>query len=124
MLPFVKKALNAKQLWRKAAFSITALNRMSSLASGHLSSGAQELSDNVKLYKEESDREVMETASIMHHHNENHPSEDSETLKKQDDISVDGTDADTLVDQFAKTSLNDKEGRGDKKKLDNKESEV
>ena len=36
LLPHVKKAFNAKQLWKKAAFSIKALNRMTMLASSGL----------------------------------------------------------------------------------------
>lgn len=100
MLPFVKKALNAKQLWRKAAFSITALNRMSALANSHLDGGAQEFSNNVRRYKEESAKEVMEDASIMHHHND-------DSLKKADDIPVDGSSGDTLSDKLAKASLDE-----------------
>ncbi|KAK0469381.1 kinase-like domain-containing protein [Desarmillaria tabescens] len=114
LLPHVKKALNAKQLWRKAAFSITALNRMTALAgNSHLDPQKQELSDNVRLYKEESAKEVMENASIMHHHNMNHPTESSldirQSLKKTDDISVDGKNSDTLTSKLAKVSLDAKD---------------
>jgi len=74
LLPHVKKAFDAKKTWRKAAFSIRALNRMTTLASLHpLGKEAQELSDNVNRYKEESAKEVMEEASVVHHHNVTDP---------------------------------------------------
>lgn len=66
LLPHVKKAFNAKHLWRKAAFSIRAMNRMATLAGhGH---DVTRLHDDLQQYKEESAREVMEDASITHHH--------------------------------------------------------
>ncbi|KAJ7057250.1 Pkinase-domain-containing protein [Mycena amicta] len=69
LLPHVKKAFDAKRTWKKAAFSIRALSRMTLLAGTHpLGKEAQELSENVRQYKEESEKEVMEDASIMHHH--------------------------------------------------------
>ncbi|KAF7366335.1 Pkinase-domain-containing protein [Mycena sanguinolenta] len=79
LLPHVKKAFNAKLAWKKAAFSIKALHRMTLLASGQhpLGKEAAELSESVRQYKEESAQEVMEDASIMHHHNLQHPSESS-----------------------------------------------
>lgn len=111
LLPHVKKAFNAKQLWRKAAFSIKALNRMQALAGSHLNAEAQELSQNLAKYKEESEKEVMEDASIMHHHNLEHPSESSslEEIKKTDDISVDNStkpgSVEELQNKMAKSSL-------------------
>ncbi|KAF8185889.1 kinase-like domain-containing protein [Mycena galopus ATCC 62051] len=75
LLPHVKKAFNAKQTWKKAANSIKALHRMTLLAGQHpLGREAAELRQNVQQYKEESEQEVMEDASIMHHHNLHHPS--------------------------------------------------
>ncbi|KXN91555.1 Calcium/calmodulin-dependent protein kinase type I [Leucoagaricus sp. SymC.cos] len=69
LLPHVKKAFNAKQAWRKAAFSITAVRRMTTLANQQ-GSNAQNLRAELNKYKEESEKEVMEDASITHHHNE------------------------------------------------------
>jgi len=66
LLPHVKKAFNAKQLWRKAAFSIRAMNRMATLA-GH-GSDLSQLREDLEQYKEESAREIMENVSITHHH--------------------------------------------------------
>ncbi|KAJ7230847.1 Pkinase-domain-containing protein [Mycena haematopus] len=61
LLPHVKKAFNAKLAWKKAAFSIKALHRMTLLASQHpLGKEAAELSENVRQYKEESAQEIME----------------------------------------------------------------
>jgi calcium/calmodulin-dependent protein kinase I len=71
LLPYVKKAFDARGLCacriarpfhsfdrrfigRKAAFSIKALNRMATLANSHLSEDAKQLSNNVRLYQEES----------------------------------------------------------------------
>ncbi|KAJ3799618.1 Pkinase-domain-containing protein [Lentinula aff. detonsa] len=70
LLPHVKKAFNAKGLWRKAAFSIRALNRMTVLAgSGYNNHAeAQRLREDVATYKEESEKEKMEDASITHQH--------------------------------------------------------
>ncbi|KAJ7628740.1 Pkinase-domain-containing protein [Roridomyces roridus] len=101
LLPHVKKAFNAKLTWKKAAFSIKALNRMASLAGSHpLGKEAQALSESVRQYKEESAQEVMEDASIMHHHNlHNHtPSTDGSA----------GT-ADVAA-QLAQATLKEKEG--------------
>ncbi|KAF7342148.1 Pkinase-domain-containing protein [Mycena venus] len=97
LLPHVKKAFNAKLTWKKAAFSIKALHRMTALAGGQhpLGKAAAELSENVRQYKEESAQEVMEDASIMHHHNLDHPS----------DGSGGGTTPKDVTDKLAKTSL-------------------
>ncbi|KAJ7321887.1 kinase-like domain-containing protein [Mycena albidolilacea] len=71
LLPHVKKAFNAKLTWKKAGHGIRALKRMSALASSgdRLSQQAAELSATVQRFKEESAQEVMEDASITHHHN-------------------------------------------------------
>lgn len=41
----------------------------------------------------------------MHHHNLQHPSEDEDKLKKVDDISVDGKEAEDLHKKMASASL-------------------
>ncbi|KAJ7321901.1 Pkinase-domain-containing protein [Mycena albidolilacea] len=93
LLPHVKKVFNAKLTWKKAAFSIKALHRMTALAGGHpLGREAAELRENVQQYKEESAQEVMEDASITHHHNLHHPSDSSGR-------------GSSISDKLAKTSL-------------------
>ncbi|KAJ7030818.1 Pkinase-domain-containing protein [Mycena alexandri] len=67
LLPHVKKAFNAK------------------------------LTENVRQYKEESAQEVMEDASIMHHHNLQHPSESSSGNG--------GVSPKDVTEQLAKTRL-------------------
>ncbi|ESK84761.1 calcium calmodulin dependent protein [Moniliophthora roreri MCA 2997] len=127
LLPHVMKAFNAKKLWRKAAFSIRAVNRMSALAGGQLPhTEAQKLSENVLKYKEESEKEALEDVSIMHHHNleSSDGSSDSNRqtikreLKEQDDLSVedgkeprmsDDAKMDHLENQMAKAALDDKD---------------
>ncbi|KAI3613268.1 calcium calmodulin dependent protein [Moniliophthora roreri] len=117
LLPHVMKAFNAKKLWRKAAFSIRAVNRMSALAGGQLPhTEAQKLSEN----------EALEDVSIMHHHNleSSDGSSDSNRqtikreLKEQDDLSVedgkeprmsDDAKMDHLENQMAKAALDDKD---------------
>lgn len=99
LLPNVKKAFNAKKLWRKAAFSIKAMNRMASLAHSHPEAAL--IRENVHKYKEESAREVMEDASITYM--QQHSADEVEKAKKIDDISVDvATD---LGSKLAKASL-------------------
>ncbi|TEB26791.1 Pkinase-domain-containing protein [Coprinellus micaceus] len=66
LLPNVKRAFNAKAAWRKAGFSIRALNRMQTLAHGGISEEAAKLKADVEGYKAESERERMETASITY----------------------------------------------------------
>ncbi|KAK7042202.1 calcium calmodulin dependent protein [Favolaschia claudopus] len=100
LLPHVKKAFNAKQAWKKAANSIKALHRMTALAgAGHpLGREAAELSENVRQYKAESEQEVMEDASIMHHHNLHHHT-DSTGGQSSPSTPKD------VAEKFAKTSL-------------------
>ena len=118
LLPSVKKAFNAKKLWRKAAFSIKAMNRMATLAHSHPEAAL--IRENVHKYKEESARvrfrrwiilywclclgtiqEVMEDASITYM--QQHSADEVEKAKKTDDISVDvATD---LGSKLAKASL-------------------
>ncbi|KAF5345866.1 hypothetical protein D9756_011196 [Leucocoprinus leucothites] len=91
LLPHVKKAFNAKQAWRKAAFSITAVRRMTTLASQSTPNAEQqELRAEVDKYKEESAKEALEDASITHQHNEEEPK------------------ADDLPAQLAQTNLDEK----------------
>ncbi|KAF9470471.1 Pkinase-domain-containing protein, partial [Pholiota conissans] len=55
LLPNVKKAFNAKQLWRKATSTIKAVNRMTLLAHAEVS-GYAKIREEVNKFKEESDR--------------------------------------------------------------------
>ncbi|KAF8809413.1 Pkinase-domain-containing protein [Phlegmacium glaucopus] len=96
LLPNVKRAFNAKQLWRKAAFSIKAVNRMASLA--HSDPGKAQMREDISKYKEESARENLESANITY--------QEGAMLKKVDDISVDSND--DLQSKMAKASLDDK----------------
>ncbi|KAI4524239.1 putative serine/threonine protein kinase [Schizophyllum commune] len=114
LLPHVKKAFNAKQLWKKAAFSIKALNRMTMLASSGLDKDAAELSENLKKYKEESAREIMEESTITHSHNMETESTTDLTLKEKevrdavkasDDISA--HDHEDISSKLASVSLDE-----------------
>ncbi|KAJ3774335.1 kinase-like domain-containing protein [Lentinula raphanica] len=127
LLPHVKKAFNAKGLWRKAAFSIRALNRMTTLAGSGYHSEAQRLREDVASYKEESEKEKMEDASITHQHqSDSGPSSPAspthsrntsaaqaaaqkEAAKKQDDISVDNQNDRSLETTMAKMKLSEKD---------------
>jgi len=101
LLPHVKRAFNAKQLWKKAAFSIRAVNRMTALAHHSLGPDVMTLSETLKKYKEESAKEVMENASIMHQH----PNESTgEKPGKSGDSTVHSA-ADDLPTKLAKASL-------------------
>ncbi|KAL0581683.1 Calcium/calmodulin-dependent protein kinase type I [Marasmius crinis-equi] len=116
LLPHVKKAFNAKQLWRKAAFSIRAVNRMSALAGAAASTDAQKLRGDVAKFKEESEKEVMEESSIIHHHDDQgrQTKARAEALKSQDDINIEdgkeprtsgNADVDHLENRMARASL-------------------
>ncbi|KAG6867328.1 hypothetical protein C0993_004334, partial [Termitomyces sp. T159_Od127] len=59
LLPHVKKAFNAKQLWRKAGHSIRAMTRMATLAGNHPHELAK-LREEVLQLKAESEKEDME----------------------------------------------------------------
>lgn len=54
LLPHIQKAFDARKAWRKAVFSIQAMRRMSTLAA--LSPGGKSLGDNVRQFKEESEK--------------------------------------------------------------------
>jgi serine/threonine protein kinase len=99
LLPHVKRAFNAKQLWRKAAFSIKAVNRMATLAHMEHDPGKVQMRADISKYKEESAKEVMEHASITY--------QEGAALKKVDDISVDGSN--DLQSQMAKATLREKD---------------
>ncbi|KAG5644842.1 hypothetical protein DXG03_007569 [Asterophora parasitica] len=110
LLPHVKKAFNAKLLWRKAGFSIRAMNRMAALAHNHHENDEYtKLRDDLQQFKAESAQETLESASITHHHNLVHPSGEDLLLKKSDDISVNATGADDIDSKMAKASLSDKD---------------
>ncbi|KAF8627160.1 hypothetical protein AX17_006375 [Amanita inopinata Kibby_2008] len=79
LLPHVKRAFNAKKLWKKAGNSIKAMNRMAALASSSHVSELARLRENVNKYKEESEREVIENVSVTHHHNMQHPAQKDES---------------------------------------------
>jgi len=71
LLPHVKRAFNAKKLWKKAGNSIKAMNRMAALAQSshsHLSERSK-LREDVNKYKEESEMENIENADVTHYHN-------------------------------------------------------
>ncbi|KAG6907108.1 hypothetical protein DXG01_010484 [Tephrocybe rancida] len=106
LLPYVKKAFDAKQLWRKAGFSIRAMTRMATLASSH-NPDASKLREEVQQFKEESAKEEMETASITHHHNFEHPGSPGPNEFKSDEIPINSPGADDLGSKFAKTNLNE-----------------
>ncbi|KAG6826472.1 hypothetical protein H0H92_015661 [Tricholoma furcatifolium] len=109
LLPHVKKAFNAKQLWKKAGTSIRAVHRMATLVGAHHNNNNNEYAQiraDVEQYKDESAKEDMESASITHHHNLEHPnSPGSKESLKVDDISVDKSD--DLGSKMAKASLQD-----------------
>ncbi|KAF9470416.1 kinase-like protein [Pholiota conissans] len=65
LLPNVKKAFNAKQLWRKATSTIKAVNRMTLLAHAE-ANGYAKIREEVNKFKEESDRENLENADITY----------------------------------------------------------
>lgn len=93
LLPHVKKAFDAKQLWRKATSTIKAVNRMASLA--HADSHMAQMRENVNMYKEESARENLENVNITYQQ------------KHTDDISA--ADHADLASRVAQASLNDKD---------------
>jgi serine/threonine protein kinase len=93
LLPHVKKAFNAKKLWKKAGNSIKAMNRMAAMAHSSHShvSERSKLREDVNKYKEESEMENIENADVTHYHNSH---------------SKDGA-VDDLHQKLAKTSVTD-----------------
>ena len=92
LLPHVRKAFNARRTCtccfrfvqlrhilmiapiravRKAVFSMMAMKRMSSLAMAHhhLSPEHHQLNEDVFQFKQESEKESLEHADVLHHHN-------------------------------------------------------
>ncbi|KAH9015601.1 Pkinase-domain-containing protein [Lactarius pseudohatsudake] len=75
LLPHIQKRLDAKTRFRRAVWGITAMKRMSTLAS---LSPTGELEANIAKYKEESEKEdIDEGREIVHHHNQE---EDEKTV--------------------------------------------
>ncbi|KAF7972729.1 hypothetical protein HWV62_41555 [Athelia sp. TMB] len=112
LLPHVKKAFDAKRTFRKAVIGMMAMRRMSTLASSHLTPEQRELNDKVFKMKEESAKEDMENATVVHHHDHDEEASSSESLdklKKVDDIAEQhAAAAEPPVQQLAGASLNDK----------------
>jgi len=70
LLPHIQKRLDARTRFRRAVWGITAMKRMSMLAS-LAGPGAGELQANVVKYKEESEKEdVHEGQEVVHQHNQ------------------------------------------------------
>ncbi|TFY62313.1 hypothetical protein EVG20_g6753 [Dentipellis fragilis] len=93
LLPHIQKRLDAKTRFRRAVWGITAMKRMSILATTN--PVARELEAKLVRYKEESEKENMdEDLRVLHqseHGSENDASnkeEKKQELKKVDDISV------------------------------------
>ncbi|KDR77361.1 hypothetical protein GALMADRAFT_246752 [Galerina marginata CBS 339.88] len=98
LLPNVKKAFNAKQLWRKAASTIKAVNRMAILAASD-SNGLSQMRENINKYKEESARENLEHVDITY--------QEGILAKSSDDISVDNHE--DLPSKMARAGLDEKD---------------
>ncbi|KAA1471991.1 Pkinase-domain-containing protein [Dentipellis sp. KUC8613] len=94
LLPHIQKRLDAKTRFRRAVWGITAMKRMSILATS--SPVARELEAKLVRYKEESEKENMDgDLRVLHHHSEHGSESDASSkeekkqeLKKVDDISV------------------------------------
>ncbi|KAI0279564.1 Pkinase-domain-containing protein [Russula aff. rugulosa BPL654] len=71
LLPHIQKRLDARARFRRAVWGITAMKRMSMLASlAHADAGAGELQANLDKYKEESEKEnINEGHEVLHQHN-------------------------------------------------------
>lgn len=72
LLPHIQKRLDARTRFRRAVWGITAMKRMSMLASlANAGAGAGELQANIAKYKEESEKEdINEGQEVVHHHNQ------------------------------------------------------
>jgi len=89
LLPHIQKRLGARARFRRAVWGITAMKRMSTLAS---LSTSNELEAKIAKYKEESEKEdVDEGREIMHHHNQE---EDENTV---DDGARKGADLESTM---------------------------
>jgi len=72
LLPHVRKAFNARRTFRKAVFSMMAMKRMSMMAH-HLTPEHHQLNEDVYQFKQESEKESLEHADVLHHHNADLP---------------------------------------------------
>ncbi|KAF8964827.1 kinase-like domain-containing protein [Flammula alnicola] len=97
LLPNVKKAFNAKKLWRKATSTIKAVNRMAILA--HADSGLAQMRENLNQYKEESARENLESVDITY--------QEGLAAKHSNDISA--ANHDDINSKLARASLDEKD---------------
>lgn len=100
LLPHVRKAFNARRTCmfrslfvretctvliaplhavRKAVFSMMAMKRMSMMAQ-HLTPEQHQLNEDVYKYKQESEKESLEHADVLHHHNADVNSQHEATL--------------------------------------------
>jgi len=113
LLPHIQKNFDARKTFRKAILGMMAVKRMSSLAS-QLDPNAESLQQNLAKYKEESEKEVMEDATVLHHHNvdnngsphlstKSFHSQSSEKLKQVDDISA--KDEEPVIKAMANASI-------------------
>jgi serine/threonine protein kinase len=64
LLPNVKKAFNAKKLWRKATSTIRAVNRMATLV--NVDNKAVNMRKQLDQFKEESEKEILEHANVTY----------------------------------------------------------
>jgi len=118
LLPYVKKAFDAKKTFRKAVLGMMAMKRMSTLAH-HFTPEQRALEEDLFQYKQESEKELMENTAILHHHNQTHPDSPLSPrsppvvnqMKKVDDISVDNHNPEPPVQELAGTSLQDDKGK-------------
>jgi len=66
LLPQVKNAFNARRTFRRAVLGMMAVRRMTSLS--HHDPAVENLKSDVQRYKEESEKEIMEEASVAYQH--------------------------------------------------------
>lgn len=113
LLPHVRKAFNARRTCafrfrsvqvkcilmiapiravRKAVFSMMAMKRMSILAQ-HLTPEHHQLNEDVYQFKQESEKEILEDADVLHHHNADfqdaaplHPNPSSESTEQSGSV--------------------------------------
>ncbi|KAI9567726.1 Pkinase-domain-containing protein [Boletus coccyginus] len=90
LLPHVKKAFNARRTFRKAVLSMMAMKRMSMLAH-HLTPEQHQLNEDVYQFKQESEKESLEHANVLHHHNAD--------LQNSADLNLDGIAQGTELSQ-------------------------
>ncbi|KAI0260006.1 Pkinase-domain-containing protein [Gloeopeniophorella convolvens] len=85
LLPHIQKRLDAKTRFRRAVWGITAMRRMSTLAT---LAGAGELEANIAKYKEESEKENVDgDREVLHHHNQDEDEgSDGAARKSPDDV--------------------------------------